>query len=344
MRFNGIKGIWIDDKGQYRWSVTYKGAVRGGTACSIADAKQARGEAKEAMEAEYKMKNPTARDPKYSQARPTLYDAIDAMRKTDWSQAKSLKTININCDIVLQFFDNKAMADITTQDIEEFIDWLRKRGNKGSSINRKLAILSKLLTRSYDKGIIDRKPFIERQPESSHRIRFLSRDEETQVLELLESWKEDRFAHVVRVLLDTGIRVGELRKLSQDDILEEQGHHGVVLLHDTKNGESRSVPLTARAAESLQYLARTSKSRESLISEYCSWITKTWNRARKALGYAKDPHFIPHILRHTCCSRLVQKGAPLKKVQVWLGHKTISTTMRYAHLCPEDIYDLTKLL
>jgi site-specific recombinase XerD len=41
-----------------------------------------------------------------------------------------------------------------------------------------------------------------------------------------------------------------------------------------------------------------------------------------------------HVLLHTFASHLVMKGAPLKAVQQLLGHASIQTTMRYAHLSP----------
>ena len=51
-----------------------------------------------------------------------------------------------------------------------------------------------------------------------------------------------------------------------------------------------------------------------------------------------------HVCRHTCASRLVQAGVSLPIVQKWLGHSHISTTMRYAHLYPEDLMNAVKAL
>ena len=46
------------------------------------------------------------------------------------------------------------------------------------------------------------------------------------------------------------------------------------------------------------------------------------------------PGFRFHDPRHTCASHLTMKGRPLKEIQEVLGHKSFSTTLRYAHLSP----------
>jgi len=41
-------------------------------------------------------------------------------------------------------------------------------------------------------------------------------------------------------------------------------------------------------------------------------------------------------LRHTFASHLVMNGISIYKVSQWLGHKSVNTTMIYAHLAPQD--------
>jgi len=50
-----------------------------------------------------------------------------------------------------------------------------------------------------------------------------------------------------------------------------------------------------------------------------------------------DPEFTIHAIRHTVASRLVQNGVDLYVVAKWLGHTSIKTTERYAHLAPENL-------
>ena len=275
---------------------------------------------------------------------PTLQQAIDHMKLTDWRSCKSLKSIDINCRLIMQYFDPRLqLCDITTQMVDDYVLYLQLKGNKPGTINRKLSILSKLLRGAKRKERLERLPCIDRLPEHGNRIRYITQEEEETIINLFEKWGYNRMARMVELLIDTGIRCGELKKLTRGDI-EEQGAHGIIYLHDTKNGESRAVPLTSKARAAFDYLVRTARNSERIYTEYDGYITKAWNKLRAEMMLNEDPNFVPHILRHTCCSRLVQRGAPLKKVQIWMGHKSIQTTMRYAHLSSKEILDMTNLL
>lgn len=58
---------------------------------------------------------------------------------------------------------------------------------------------------------------------------------------------------------------------------------------------------------------------------------RVWVPALKAAGVRPVP---PRIMRHTAASWLVQDGVPLEEVQELLGHESITTTQKYAHLKP----------
>ena len=62
-----------------------------------------------------------------------------------------------------------------------------------------------------------------------------------------------------------------------------------------------------------------------------------WNEAKAEIGLGTDDQVVPHILRNTCASRLVQGGIDLRRVQMWLGHQTLAMPMRYSHLATSDL-------
>jgi integrase len=60
---------------------------------------------------------------------------------------------------------------------------------------------------------------------------------------------------------------------------------------------------------------------------------KSSESTKKLAGLGGDVVF--HSLRHTYISRLVMAGVDIRTVQELAGHRTITMTMRYAHLAPE---------
>lgn len=69
-----------------------------------------------------------------------------------------------------------------------------------------------------------------------------------------------------------------------------------------------------------------------------------WKALRAALGFEDDPHFVLHMLRHTFCSRLAQRGVQIQTIQQLAGHKSITMTMRYSHLCPSNLQTAVNVL
>ena len=62
------------------------------------------------------------------------------------------------------------------------------------------------------------------------------------------------------------------------------------------------------------------------------------------MEWANDKEAVPHALRHTFCSRLVQRGVPILTVKELAGHLSLETTLRYAHLAPHNLVDAVNLL
>lgn len=214
--------------------------------------------------------------------------------------------------------------------IDEIVSKLRQKGNRNSTINRKLAILFKLLRKAHAMGVITKLPVYLRLKENNARVRFLTHEEEDALFSAMEARSPDHHRLCI-FLIDSGARVGEALNIKWQDI-----NSGSVTFWITKSGKSRTVPLTGRAKEAL--LAAKGKNRFGPFSmiDYQRFLYD-WRAARKAIGLDRDLQVVPHILRHTCASRLVQAGIDLRRVQTFLGHQTIQMTLRYAHLATADL-------
>lgn len=272
----------------------------------------------------------------------SLRRAFERTRDREWKGKASEGHAVRNAQIALDFFGPETRLDqITTAKIDDYVEELERRGNSDATINRKLAALSKLFTVAAQRGGVQGKPHFPRKQESQGRIRYLDDNEEQALLDTFQHFGKTDHRDAVIVLVDTGIRCGELWRIKRRDIDHKSG---LIHVWETKSDVPRSVPMTTRVAD---VIARRSANldRGDRLFPYDNWWLRTgWQRVRDHLGYTDDPQWVPHMLRHTCASRLVQRGAPLKVVQEWLGHKTITITMRYSHLAPRNLQAAAGLL
>lgn len=250
-----------------------------------------------------------------------------------WRGCKSEMSLWRNAkDVYLRVGASRPVRDVNERVIDDLVYELERDGKANATINRRLAALSKMLKHAYRRGYIARMPLIERKREPKGRVRWITAEEETAMVGKFKEMGRTEMADFVKILTCTGLRTGELFKLLGRDVnLEER----VVHLWDTKNGKSRSVPLTHDACDALS--RNLKQGNERLFTFTQDAFSHCWKTMKHLIGLGNDDEFVPHCLRHTCASRLVQRGMSLPVLMEWLGHSSISTTLRYAHLAPKSL-------
>lgn len=232
-----------------------------------------------------------------------------------------------------------SLADVTPSIIAEHRDKLSKgktvRGDRtNATVNRYLAILSHLFTVSVKEwGWSHENPVLKvsRLREPRGRVRFLSDDERTKLLEICKQ-SDSAFLYTVVVLaLSTGARRMEILGLRWQHV---DIARGMITLHETKNGERRVLTLTSLALELMKQHAKVRTLNCDFVFPAKSFdkpmdITTPWETALKRAGI-KDFRF--HDLRHSAASYLAMNGASLAEIAEILGHKTLQMVKRYAHL------------
>lgn len=266
----------------------------------------------------------------------TLAQAADRCFDLHWKGKPSERHVLINVNKALKHFGTRvSVASITTEQIDDWILKLREQGLSGGTINRNLAALSKIIRTAHESGRVEKMPKFRRQKEGQHRLRWLSEQEVSRVLEV----SKDIYPllnDALTISVDTGIRRGELLRIEPRDIVD-----GNLMIWVSKNEEPRSVPLTKRSAEVLSRLSHGLVSTVRLFPQH-EWIRSPWEHVKDLADLGDD--VVWHTLRHTFASRLVQKGVPIQVVQKLMGHKTITITMRYAKLRPSNLQDAISLL
>jgi integrase len=329
--------------GKFFVDVTVKGQRKTATCDSLAEAVETKAHLKEALEAGKEVN--TRRSNAVSW---TLQQAADKTlslpKPRGWKGTSYEKQAALNIKDAIKFFGpDRQLATLTLQEVDNWLDDCERRGNSSSTCNRKLSALSKVtkVALAYD-GLEAPLKLPLQRVEPVGRIRQISAQEEEQLLAYLRTLGKDEMADAVAVLIDTGMRRGELLQVRPTDVSHETG---VIMVYGvegkgTKNGKFRSVPMTKRVAEIMSKRTLGKTCFDLSVSE----MRHSWDAARAHLGLTEDKDFTLHVCRHTTASRLVQKGVSVPVVKDWLGHSHISTTMRYAHLYPRDLMNAVKAL
>lgn len=228
---------------------------------------------------------------------------------------------------------NLPVSCIKYKHLEEIRDHLtEKRKVSNATVNRYNAVMSRSFRYAVKIGALEHQPKLEQLKEGKGRLSFLSYDDEAKIIKFLDQCNKE-FSDFVVFLIDTGLRWrSEALKITLKDLNEKDNS---MIVYGSKNDLERTVYLTDRAT--------------SILKKYNRFIFKDhqvrawWNRVRIHLD-RNDEDFVPHICRHTCASRLVQKGVPLTVVMKWMGHKSMQTTLRYAHLCDKNLEQARDIL
>jgi integrase len=208
-----------------------------------------------------------------------------------------------------------------------------KEGLSPGTVNRYLSALSKAFSNAVKEWhwIADN-PLrrVSKKPEPRGRVRYLSDEERGRLLEACRKSEYKSLYLIVLFALTTGMRRGELLGLRWQDIDLERR---IAILHNTKNGDRRSVPIVPEVAELLRAHGKIRRLDNDLIfasdGEDAVWFDKWWYQALKV---AKVKDFRFHDLRHSCASYLAMSGATTAEIAAVLGHRTLQMVKRYAHL------------
>jgi len=137
---------------------------------------------------------------------------------------------------------------------------------------------------------------------------------------------------ILELLYAAGLRVSELTGLNVADLSLDAGR----ALVRGKGDKQRIVPLGRASIQALEEYLKNG--RPALEKESSSWLFLSargqplgrgwvWHLVKQSGSAAS-----PHMLRHSCATHMVERGADLRTVQTLLGHADIATTQIYTHL------------
>ncbi len=255
-------------------------------------------------------------------------------------------------DVETYFGPGKRLKAIDKEGLRQYIRYLRaEREFKETTIKRRVACLKLLFRWGLQESMMLSNPF----DTLNERIRLPKRlpraldRYHTSLLKkaIVTVSRNDDFDVLCRktaihLLLETGIRVGELANIRVEDLsLSDR----CVMVHGKGNRQRLVYFLSVPLYRSIDfYLAKRKKlladSEKLFVTE--TGLELTPHRVRVSLhdiaaAAGIDRHLTPHMLRHTCATQWLESGLDIRYVQKLLGHHSISTTEIYTHVSDQSL-------
>ena len=231
-------------------------------------------------------------------------------------------------DRIVSYFGSRPIRTLDAGDVSKFLTALRAEGRKPATCNRYASCLSSWFTFAIERSFARKNPVkgLRRQREELKPIPFIG---DADLTAIFAKESDARYAAAYRFLADTGMRRGEFERLERRDY---DPARSVVQIRKSKSGHPRVVPLIGAARAALDALLGPIR----LVGPDLVWTgsiamaSKQFAKAARAAGYRLSLH----ALRHSCASRLAQRGIPLATIAEILGHRCLATTARYASHVP----------
>jgi site-specific recombinase XerD len=181
-------------------------------------------------------------------------------------------------------------------------------------------------------------------PKPEHRLPVILSPEE--VLRLLEAAPSFSHRVIYSTMYGTGVRVSEALHLRASHI---DSQRMTIRIEQGKGHRDRYVPLSPKLLELLQAYWRKVQPREWLFPGQDPNQPLSREAVGKAITHASQraglrKNISPHSLRHAYAVHLLEAGTDLRKIQLLLGHRSLSTTARYLCLATNTVCATTSPL
>ncbi len=229
------------------------------------------------------------------------------------------------------YVSDKRLSKITLVVAEEYKNGRKKQGASNATINRERSFLKAVLNKSVKWGLLEKNPlqYMEPLPESHLFNRYLTYEETMALIDACE----DHLKPIIITSIHTGFRWGSVLNMKWQEV--DLVNSLIIFKDPVKKGDT-VYPLPDEVRKALKNVPKNGSPYIFVNPE----TGKPWKNLRIAFRRAKTKAGITkpfrlHDLRHSFASNLVMSGNDLKTVQELLGHRNISTTLRYAHLSLE---------
>jgi integrase/recombinase XerD len=224
----------------------------------------------------------------------------------------------------------RPLSELSGEELRTFVDELTARRKSTSWLRVHLAALAFLYRKTLGRPEVV--SFLKFPKQSLPLPMVLSLEE---VGALLRALHKPVYQAIAMVLYGAGLRITEALALEVTDI---DGGRGVIRVRCGKGRKAREAKLSPRLYHWLrQYWAQQRPALPYLFAQRATGKPPVAETVRAALALAAkeawvSKHVTPHVLRHSFATHLLEHGTDVRVLAALLGHASLSSTLRYAHV------------
>ncbi len=243
------------------------------------------------------------------------------------------ETVRINSFLKHADFVERRLDQLQSDDLRAWRDE-RLKTVSGASVNRELNLLSGVFSHAIKEWSVPLRDnpvhLVKRPPGGKPRRQRWSEDQIQDLLRAIEFDESKRpirgrdyVGWAVLLAIETAMRLGELCSLHVADVNLAERY---VVLHDTKNGDGRHVPLSTRAGDLLAKLIERKGPKERVFPVVSESLGLYFREARDKAGL----HGVRfHDTRHEAATRLSKKLANVLELSAVTGHRSLQSLKIY---------------
>lgn len=271
--------------------------------------------------------------------------------KTDWQRI---------CRDILPTFRNIPIKDCSTEMVQSFLNKLTERGLAPATVRHYMAILRHSFNIASQIKIEGVPIFAGQNPAHGIKLavphnareRYLQREEAERLIEAAANLRSPDLRDAIILCLNTGLRYGELIRMRWLDV--DFPARFLTVPDEDKRKPGGKIPLNDTVIALLLERKELVKKSDLVFPPYAGGqyranLSHMFGRLVNELGLndgITDPRHkvVFHTLRHTFASWLALAGTDIYRIKSLMRHKTLTMTMRYAHLIPDATRDAVNRL
>lgn len=260
-----------------------------------------------------------------------IHTLLDRYFDEVFADKKSVRNLRYKTNQLKKILGHLKLIELTVHVAREFKQY-RLECVKKDTVRKELLLLKKMIRYAMTEWQIHLpkgNPFdsISLPEKGKSRDRRLEIGEESKLIEAALEYG-GVMADIIAIAVQTGMRRGEIVSMKWDNF---DPLSSTIYLSDTKNGDSRTVPLSPIAVETLCSQPQNS---ELIFNIRGDSVGQAFRRITERADI-KNLRF--HDLRHEATSRFFEIGLQLMEVSAITGHKDLAMLKRYTHLRPTDL-------